>query len=58
MKTLNLTESEVNELRFMLANLNSPSREQAAELVEEWKIKLMLAARKMHPQPVQTVNVN
>ena len=53
-----LTESEVNELRFMLANLNSPSKAQAAELVEEWRTKLTLAFRKMHPHPVQTVNVN
>ena len=58
MKTLTLTESEVNELRFMLANLNSPSKAQAAELVEAWRTKLTLAVRKMHPQPIQTVNVN
>jgi hypothetical protein len=58
MKIMTLTEAEVNELRFMLANLNSPSKAQAAELVSEWRVKLNAALKIWRPQSAPTVNVN
>ena len=56
--TMNLTEAEVNELRFALNNLNSPSKSEALEIVEDWKAKLAAVVRKMNPQASPTVNVN
>ncbi len=56
--TMNLTEAEVNELRFILANINSPSKDEARELANVWQGKLAKALRAMHPSPVQTLNVN
>ena len=55
---MNLTESEVNELRFILANINSPSKDEAHELAEAWQVRLSRAVHSMHPSPIQTVNVN
>lgn len=49
-KTVVLSEVEVNELRFMLANLNSPSREEAMQIADAWRTRLTVASRKMHPQ--------
>jgi len=56
--TLTLSESEVNELRFMLANLESPSRAEAMSVVADWRTKLTAAMRQMHPSPVQTINAD
>ena len=55
--TMNLTEAEVNELRFALNNLNSPSKSEALEIVESWKAKLAAVVREMNPQASPTVNV-
>ena len=57
-KTLTLTEAEMNQIRFALFNLNSPSKAQAAEIIEDWKLKLNRASNLMHPVPCPTTNVN
>ncbi len=58
MPSISLTESDVNELRFILMNLDSPSRARANALAKEWATKLTLISRKMRPLPTPTVNVN
>ncbi len=58
MKTVTLTEKDVNELAFMLANLNSPSKIEAMKLVEEWRTKLTIVSRHFHPLATPTVNVD
>lgn len=58
MEALIMTKEDVNALRFALFNLNSPSKDEAMVIIEEWKTKLTLAARKMHPLSTPTVNVD
>lgn len=55
---LALTEQDVNELRFMIANLNSPSQKKTKEIADEWVLKLTMALRKARPLQTPTVNVN
>jgi len=53
-----LTESDVNELRFLLSNLNSPSKEDAMNLAYYWELKLSSLSKKLHPISTPTSNID